>query len=161
MRSLRFLAVRVSAHSTAGSPRTIRSREGAFQGEMHRGISGQSVRARAPSRGHAAESLRTIRSRQGIYQGNILRGVSGPSVRAMAHSKRTCCGESQDYPFVRGHLPMRHGAGSLRTIDSREGTFQGDMLRRVSGPSVNAKTPIEVTFCGESQEYPFARWHLP
>ena len=162
------------------------------------GVSGTSVRLRAPSketwngefqacpfegghhpRRHAAGSPRTFSSREGAFQGDMLRGISGQSVRVRATSKGTCCMESQDHPFASGHLPEGNAVGSLRTIRTEKGTFQSDMvrrvsglsvwrkgafqrdmLRRVSGQSVRARAPSKGKKCGQSQDYPLARGHL-
>ena len=125
------------------------------------GVSGTSVRLRAPSketwngefqdfpferghhlRRHAAMSVRKIRSRMGTFNEDMPGGFSGLSTRARAPSKGTCRGESQDNPMAQGLLPKGHSAESLRTIRSREGTFQE-------------------TCCGESQNYPLVRGRFP
>ena len=109
----------------------------------------------------------------------IARGVSALSARAVGPTKGNFCGVSQDFPFSRGCLPMdmlrraigisitlenrpkSFGAGSLRTIRPRDGTFQRDILWGISGISVYAGAHPKGTCCGESQGNPFARRVLP
>ena len=124
--------------------------QGLLQGDMLRRVSGPSVRAKASTKGtfcgesqehplarghlpkgHAAGSLRTIRSCEGTFQCDMEQGVPELSTRARVPSKGKCCGESEDHPSVPRRLPREHAAGSLRTIRSRQGTLQRDMLRGV------------------------------
>ena len=147
---------------------------------MLRRVSGPSVRAKASTKGtfcgesqdnpfarghlpkgHAAGSLRTIRSCEGTFQCDMEQGVPELSTRARVPSKGKCCGESEDHPSVPRRLPREHAAGSLRTIRSRQGTLQRDMLRGVSGQSVRARAPFKGTCCGESQDNPCSRGRLP
>ena len=135
--------------------RTIRSCDVAFQRGLVLGISGLSVRTRAPlwetycggpqdhplarrfrQEGHAAVRLGTIRSRRGTYQRDIVRGVSALSACAWVPSKGMFSRESQSHPFARGQLPKKRTEGSLCAIRSREATFQRDIARGVLGLSV-------------------------
>ena len=96
----------------------------------------------------------------GVLGLSDLARVSGLSFFARKPSKVTWRVESQDYPLARGHLSRELAAGILRTIRSREGTFQGDMLLGVSGQSVRARAHFKVTCFGDSMGNPFLREHL-
>ena len=136
-------------------------RKGTFQGDMEGGVSGQSVRAKAPCKGTwCGESQNYPLSPGHLPRGHAGR-VSGPSVRASAPFKGTCCGESQANLFARRRLAKGHAGRSLKTSRSRQGTFQREKVRGVSGPSIRAMAPSRGTCCGDSQDSPLARWHLP
>ena len=168
-----FLREHLSKGSAAESLRIMRSREVTFQGDTLRGVSA-TVRWRKGSfhvtiaceecqehpfawgrlsKKHGTESFRTVHSNEGIIQGDMLRGVSGKSVRARAPSFETCRGESLDYPFAHGHLQWGHAEVILRTIHSRKGTFQGNIPRGISEPSIRAKVHSKGICFEESQVF--------
>ena len=107
------------------------------------------------TRGHllkrnATLSLRTIRSYQRTFQRDKVREVLGLSARASLPFSGTCCGDSQDSLFAQGHLSKGYGAGNLSIIRLRKRTFQGDMLRRVSGLSAPARSSFKRSWRGKS-----------
>ena len=104
------------------------------------------AQGRLPKR-FAAGRLRAIRSREVILRSGFLRLVLG---LFSAPFKRTSYGWSHGYLLAPAQLPRGSASWSLGNFRSRQRTFQGDMLRRVSGIPARARALFNETCCGNS-----------